>query len=305
MYISSSVRLLGNGHFNVYLVGGEEKAVIEGAVSGVIPVLDQQVKEIRGADEVSRLVAMHAHFDHVCGLPGMRAVFSRARTAASEKAAGVLAKPSVVANFFREDAAMTGALNSAAGGQDGGGAGSAKDFVPPQTITVDEIIPDGAVWQLGRCSLHFSRAPGHSPCSLTAYCPEEEVLFSSDSAGFPVDGRMVFPIFFDGFGAYVKTLKSMLDLPVAVLAGAHEEVVSGRRQVRSYLRSAVDWAEKTRSRVEEAVKGGVDQEALARQLFDQFYHSRLKIYTPENIMLCCRLIVKRSIEDAESSARLG
>lgn len=116
MFISNSVRLLGNGHFNIYLAGGEEKVIIEGAVSGVIPLLDRQVKETRSGGEVSRLVAMHAHFDHVCWLPGMSRIFPGARTAASEKAADVLSRPSVVAHFFREDRAMTGILKTTAEG---------------------------------------------------------------------------------------------------------------------------------------------------------------------------------------------
>ncbi|MCL6611391.1 MAG: MBL fold metallo-hydrolase [Peptococcaceae bacterium] len=305
MHISSSVRVLGNGHFNLYLAGGEEKVIIEGGVSGVVPALRRQVNELRAAGEVSRLVVMHAHFDHVCGLPGLKGIFKTARTAASAKAAEVLAKPAVVAGFFREDESMTAALKDLAGGESGA-AEPGEIFSPPPTLAVDEVIPEEAVWRLGpNFSLHFYRAPGHSPCSLTAYSPEEEILFSSDSAGFPVDSRTVFPIFFDGYLPYVQTIKSMLDLPVTVLAGAHEEIITGRRQVRAYLQSAVDWAESTRSMVEDAVKRGTDRERLAEDIFMRFYHGRLKIYTVENIMLCSRLIVRRALEAAEKAAPGG
>ncbi len=301
MQISSSVRVLGNRHFNIYLAGAGEMAVIEGGVSRAIPVLARQINEIRGLGGVSRLVLMHAHFDHVCGLPGLKELFPAARVAASAKAAAVLAKPSVVSGFFREDGAMTAALNDQDG--DSGRQDPGVEFIPPATLPVDEIIPDGAVWRLGPdFSLHFNQAPGHSPCSLMAYCPEEEVLFSSDSAGFPVDDRMVFPIFFDGYHAYVRTIRKMLDLPVSVLAGAHEEIINGRQRVREFLLRALEWAESTRSMVLEAGGRGVDREQLAGKLFSRFYRGRLRMYTAENIMICCRLIVKRSVEAGEGSA---
>lgn len=301
MQISSSVKVLGNCHFNVYLAGTEEKVVIEGGVSGVIPALSRQVNDMGGPGGVSRLVVMHAHFDHVCGLPGLKGFFPAAGVAASARAASVLAKPAVVSGFFREDRAMTATLRDMDG--DGHPQDSGGEFIPPATLTVDEIIPEGAVWRLGpNFSLQFSPAPGHSPCSLMAYSPEEEVLFSSDSAGFPVDKLMVFPIFFDGYHAYVQTIRKMLDLPVSVLAGAHEEIVTGRRQVRESLRRALDWAESTRAMVEEAVSRGVDREKLAGEIFSRFYRGRLRMYTVENIMVCCRLIIKRSIDAGEGSA---
>ncbi|MHB8919215.1 MAG: MBL fold metallo-hydrolase [Desulfocucumaceae bacterium] len=304
MHISPSVRVLGNRRFNIYLAGSEQKVLVEGGVSGVVRLIKHQVYESGEAGEVGRLVLMHAHFDHVCGVPGLKGVFPSARTAASARAAEVLSKPSVVGHFFREDEAMTGTLEATGGAWIAGGA-CRDQFDPPQTIIVDDVIRDGAVWQLDTgSSLRFSLAPGHSPCGLMAYSPEEEVLFSSDSAGFPVDDRTVFPIFFDGYHAYVNTIRSMMDLPVKVLAGAHEEIMTGPGKVRGYLQSALDWAVRTRCLVEELAAGGMDREDLANRIFNQFYHGALKMYTVDNIMVCCRLIVRRSLEAAEKLSRL-
>lgn len=298
MIIGSSTRVLGNGHFNLYLAGSEEKVIIEGGVSGVLPVVRRQAAGV-GAGGVCRIVVMHAHFDHVCGIPGLGEIFPEAHTAGSAKAAEVLARPAVVENFFREDQAMTGTLAAISGSAVSCGNGGDRQD-KPSTLPIDEIIPEGSVWDLGPgFSLQFSRAPGHSPCSLMAYCPEDEIMFSSDSAGFPVEEGMVFPIFFDGYRNYIKTIGRMLELPVTVLAGAHEEIIIGPDRVRNYLRLALDWAERTRARVEEAVGRGVDREDLARQIFSEFYRGRLKMYSTDNIMLCSRLIVKRSIEAAE------
>lgn len=294
MLISQSVKVLGNRLFNVYLAGTEEKVLLECAVSGLIPLLEKQVHEAGGAAGLKRLVVMHAHFDHVCGLPGLRGLFPTARSAGSAKAADILGREKVVANFFREDAAMTVTL---ARWEEKSGLPPTPGFTPPRTLPLDEIIPDGAVWHLSPgFNLYFYHAPGHSPCSLMAYSPEEEVLFFSDCAGFPVDDRMIFPVFFQRYDAYVETIKRMLELPVSVLAGAHGDIITGTPAVRSFLESALGWAEWAGSVTSKAVRSGTDPDEVAARIFKLFYHHRLRMYTPENIMMCSRLIVKRAME---------
>ncbi|MFZ5649227.1 MAG: MBL fold metallo-hydrolase [Bacillota bacterium] len=290
MYIGMSVRVLGNDHFRIYLAGLESKVLIEGGVSGIIPVVRQQANAMgREASHVSQVVVMHAHFDHVCGIPGLLEIFTQAETSGSAIAAEILSRPKIVAGFFREDSEMSRTLGGDAGGACAGGG------LPK--IDIQNIIRDGTVWTLGKgFSLRFAYAPGHSPCSMTAYCPEEEILFSSDSAGFPVEKNMIFPIFFDGYWDYVQSIKRMMEIPVSVLAGAHEEIVFGQRQVKDYLQMALDWAEKTKEFVIRENRRGRGREELSKKIYDMFYRGRLKIYTRENIMLCSGLIVKRSIE---------
>ncbi|MFZ5648594.1 MAG: MBL fold metallo-hydrolase [Bacillota bacterium] len=293
MLISKSVRVLGNDHFHLYLAGSERKILIEGGVSGIIPIVRQQIKEMgQSGQPVSHIVVMHAHFDHVCGIPGLREIFTQAKTSASEKAAEILARPKIVAVFFREDKAMTHIIHGDSGGAFTGEA--------PEIIDIQNIIRDGTVFTLGKYfSLQFMSAPGHSPCSMMAYCPEEEILFSSDSAGFPVEKSMVFPIFFDGYSDYIKSIKRMMEIPVSVLAAAHEEIISGRRQVRDYLQMSIEWAEKTRELVIKERKRGTGTDELSGKILDMFYRGRLKIYTRDNVKICSELIVKRSIEAEE------
>lgn len=293
MYIGRSVRVLGNDHFRLYLAGLDDKVLIEGGVSGILPVVRRQAAVMApDASHVGRIVVMHAHFDHVCGIPGLLEIFTKARTWGSAGAAEVMSRPKITAGFFSQDTEMSRTLGVDAGAVRSGGE--------PPKIDIQNIINDGAEWALGKgFSLRFTSTPGHSPCSLTAYCPEEEILFSSDSAGFPVEKNMVFPIFFDGYRDYVQSIKRMMKIPVSVLAGAHEEIITGRRQVREYLQMALDWAEKTREFVVREKRSGTGREELSQKIYDWFYRGRLKIYTRQNIMLCSGLIVKRSLEAGE------
>ena len=77
MRISENVLLLGNGHFNHYIVGQEQAALIEGGMSAGIPAFTQQWESLKPQPEVSHILALHSHFDHVCGIPAFRKMFTR------------------------------------------------------------------------------------------------------------------------------------------------------------------------------------------------------------------------------------
>ncbi len=294
MFLCPSVRVLGDQYFNIYLIGESEKALIECGVSYIIPELRKQLYEVNNTESMKRMVIMHAHFDHVCGLPGLQKIFPAAKVAASEKAADILSREQVVGNFFKEDKEMTAKLGSFSEGDNDNILPSTP--MPPRTLPVDLIIGDGELWELSPdFKLHFYHAPGHSPCSLIAYNPENKVLFSSDSAGFPVTDEVTFPIFFQSYKAYIRTIKKMMGLPVRFLATAHGEIITGVQKVKSHLKSSLDGAERVRQYILAKKAEGFSEKEIARHLFEKFFYARLKIYTPENIMMCCRLLVKRSI----------
>jgi glyoxylase-like metal-dependent hydrolase (beta-lactamase superfamily II) len=164
-------------------------------------------------------------------------------------------------------------------------------------MEIEREINDGEKWDLGRgVTLYFYHAPGHSPCSIMAYLPGGEVLFSSDSAGFPISENRLFPIFFAGYGDYLKTIDRMRELPVQILAGAHEQIVRGREQVRRFLDLARAEAERLRETVVDARRRGLDVQATAGLLFEQYYTGNLLIYSEQNIRLCCEILTKRSLE---------
>lgn len=308
MRLSEHVRLMGNRHFRIYLAGAERNVLIEAGVSAVVPTVQRQLGELGQPVEVDTIVVMHAHFDHICGLPGLKLLLPGAAAAGSAQAAGTLGKQKVLANFFKEDLAMTGMLreeglveetalgNGAAGSGNNGSAAvmGGIPVAPPEEIKLDLILGDGYRYDLGAgTELIFFRAPGHSPCSMAAYCPADEVLFVSDSTGFQIDSGGVFPIFFDGYDPYVETIKKMAEMPVRVVAVAHEDIITGRENVKKYFRMSLDCAEKARDTIEGLLKAGKTREEVADELFRIYYRGLLKIYSEQNIRLCTGILTRR------------
>lgn len=307
MRLSEHVKVLGNRHFRIYLAGAERYMLIEAGVSAVVPTVQRQLRELKHP-AVDTIVVMHAHFDHICGLPGLRLLLPGAVAAGSAQAAGTLGKQKVLANFFREDLAMTAVLReqglveesgggngpAVTGGREDAGGMADNLALVPEEIKLDLVLEDGCRSDLGGgVELIFFHAPGHSPCSMAAYCPADEVLFVSDSTGFQIDSGGVFPIFFDGYDAYVDTIKKMAEMPVNVVAVAHEDIVAGRENVKKYFRMVLDCAEKARETIEVLHKAGKSREAVSEELFSIYYRGLLKIYSQQNIKLCTEILTRR------------
>ena len=85
--VSESVLCLGSKHFNMFVVGKRRGAVVECGVTGAVVKFQKQWEQWVPKPRIDYLVAMHAHFDHVCGIPGLKALFPEAEIAASPEAA--------------------------------------------------------------------------------------------------------------------------------------------------------------------------------------------------------------------------
>lgn len=287
MRISEQVIQLGNRHFNYFAVGLEEAAIIECGVSGGVFSLSRQWEQLDRIPEVRYLLVSHAHFDHVCGIPSLRGLFPEAEVLSSADARRVLAKPTIVRNFFQQDLKMSEVLAA---------EGILKEIpVSPQTetIPIDRIIGEGDEISLhGGAKLRVIEAPGHSPCSLAFYLPQDQVMFISDAGGFQISDTSIFPIFFQGYELYLETLRRLKGFAVRVLAVPHEKIWSGN-QVEDFYNRAVNEAQIAYANIERMLDSGMDEGTIKDRLFAGYYRGDLKIYTPENIAVCVDLLVRR------------
>jgi glyoxylase-like metal-dependent hydrolase (beta-lactamase superfamily II) len=287
--ISDRVAVCGNDHFHHYLVGGDPAVLIECGVSASARDLASQLSEA-GLPAPGSLLAMHAHFDHVCGIPVLRGHFPDAEVLASPAAARVLGKPKVVAGFFEQDRKMQETLS---------GAPATDDFpaAAPERIPVDRTVEGGDRVPLGGGRfLELIDAPGHSPCGLAAWLAEDRVLFVSDSLGFQVSDEEIFPVFFHAYRDYIDTIQRLAAYPAQVLAFPHERIWRGARATEVFER-ALQSARKLRQEIVSELESGRAEAELKPALFKRFYRGDLRIYTPDNIRLCVDLLVRRSLED--------
>ncbi|HEX3031373.1 MAG TPA: MBL fold metallo-hydrolase [Bacillota bacterium] len=291
--LSQRVWVLGNHFFHTYLVKGEGCALIE---AGIATSADQVIQQtaVLGIEpeQVAYLVIMHAHFDHVTGVPRLKKAFPNMQVVASPYAARLLGKPHVVAGFYEEERPMV--ENLAAIGLP---RPTAMDLSIVSGIGVDRIVEDGAVLNLGGiCKLKVYAAPGHSPCSIAVMLEEDQILFPTDCAGYPLSMEYTWPVFFYSYQSYLDNLKKLITLKARVLAGPHELVVIGEQAVEEHLKQALAETIKLRDFIVAEFQSGKSAEIISDQLFHRVYINGIAHLGEPTIRGCADLLVRRSLE---------
>lgn len=150
---------------NCYVVGDEVTA--EGIVidpGGDAPLILDAVRRLRL--KIKLVVNTHGHFDHIMAN----------REVVEGTAASLAIHP--------DDAAMlTNPLRSF--------SFFAGSFRPGPAATVS--LTEGSAVELGAIKLQVLHTPGHSPGSISLWCPEQRVVFSGDALFYMGIGRTDFP----------------------------------------------------------------------------------------------------------------
>lgn len=286
--ISENVACLGNRHFHFYIVGREKAALIECAVSGAAANFRRQWEALPSPQpKIEYLMAMHAHFDHVCGIPALREIFPNAAVAASTKARRVLGKAEIVADFFAQDRSMLDILSKE-------GLLDESVAIPQvEKIDVDFVLEPGQTLSPDHgLDLEIIAAPGHSSDSLAAWLPADKILFISDAAGFQMSDNEIFPIFFQSYPIYMETLRMLQGYPARIIGIPHETIWRGS-DIELFYQRAINAAQEAFSLIRDYSEKGLSQEEMHRLLFERYYRGDLRIYTADNINICIDLLIKR------------
>ena len=291
--VSDKVYLLGDPYYQVYLVRGERCALVESGLSYTALLVLAQLAELGiSPAEIDYLIITHAHFDHICGAPGLQRACPGLRTISSPIAARVLAKEKVIAGHFREDRAVvetllaTGYLKS-----------YDASFQPPATISVDLIMNEGDILDLGGgCILSFYLTPGHSPCSMSIYLSRDNVLFPSDCLGYPFRNKDIFPMYLSSYLDYVNSIRKVSVLDVSVLAFPQTPLLADKEKIEEFRQRCLEITEKVHDFIIQAYRRGRDYDDISMELFGRFYRDGLAVQSESILKVCTDLIIRRSLE---------
>ena len=280
--LTEGLHVLGNFYFNLYLVrGAQASALIEVGVSGVVDEVIGQLESLKVSPTF--LVVTHPHADHLTGLAGLKERFGDALVVAGEGAPDFVSHPRAAEALVAEDRHMTEVLASR------GLAPGRPSVEAPPAFSECVIARDGDEMDLGGVTLRFLTVKGHSPGNINVYLPELEALIASDSVGFRFEKRGFYPIFFTSFTGHIETLDRLRRLRPRILGVGHQGPRIGP-QVDQDFEQARKSSFEMRDRI---VGNNQSPEQIAKELFGDCYKDEFLLYSPENILGCCRLLVKR------------
>lgn len=281
--LAEGLWLLGNSYFNLYLARGKKaSALIELGVSATAGEAIRQLGKLGVVPDY--LIVMHPHPDHINGLPALKDYFPLATVIAGKGAAEFLAHPKTAAGLISEDGYFSEFLSRK----------GYKVRRPPLTeapsLDGATIVRDNEELNLGDITLRFLDVEGHALGHLALYIPDIQALMPSDSLGFRIPSRGFFPIFFTGYDEYMATIERLQTFNPLILGLPHQGPLYGkdvREAFKTANRNARDLREKLRNDKR-------PEEEIIEDIYKNYYRDELMMYTPENIITCCKLLIRRS-----------
>ena len=221
------------------------------------------------------------------GLAPLRERYPGIRVLAGAGAAAFLARPAIAAGMAEEDRHMAAYL-----AERGYPVGSARRGSVPDLRDAG-ICNEGDELDLGGVTLRFLDVRGHSPGNLAVFVPEEKALLASDCLGFHYSRDGLFPVFFTGYREYMAALDRLEALRPEILGLGHHWFKGHGDAAAAFVR-----ARGTAAGLRERLRADArDGEAIVAGMMKEFYRDELTLYSRENITNCCRLLVRRSLEE--------
>lgn len=289
--LSDNIFVLGNYFFNLFLITGKKKtALFETGISGIVDSVIRQIEDI--GKKPDYIIVSHPHSDHITGLPGLKERYPKARVIAGDGADGFINHPKAGPALLKEDAFMSQSIEGLFGIKTGR---PPLDKIPD--LTGANLIAGKKELDLGCVTFELSPISGHSPANLIGYVKQDRVLLCSDSLGFHFPGRGFLPLFFTGAGPYRSGLERIETYNPETICPAHQGPLVKKAAVDG-LKDAIITTDRLIHHIQSCQK---PDDVLTQELFNNYYKDEFTLYTQQNILNCCALLVKRARQVYPSS----
>jgi glyoxylase-like metal-dependent hydrolase (beta-lactamase superfamily II) len=260
--IGDHIWFLGREESGVYLLEGEGGAmVISGGMSYIVPEILQQFDEFGINEErISKILILHAHFDHVGAIPFFKRRLPRAEVYASARAWEILQMKKAVAtiNEFSRNVAKRMEEEEAYFIYDL----EWRDDVTGRTVREGDQI------DVGSFKVSIFEIPGHSSCCIAAYVPELKALFPTDGGGIPFDETII-TSGNSNYTKYQEGLEKLKGLEVELYCADHYGYVTGE-EAKTFIPKTIEMAKQNRSLMEKVYRSTRDIDLAAKQLVSSF-----------------------------------
>lgn len=222
---------------NVFLICAETVTLVDSGVAGAEDRVFSYLNSIgRKPGEIELLLLTHSHPDHVGGAQAIKAA-TGCRVAAHEGETDWI-----------EDTERQGRERPVPG----------FDILVGGPVAVDRKLVDGDTIALGDgITVEIMHTPGHSPGSLSLWCPSDCVLITGDAVPLPGD----MPIF-DSHAMSVSSLERLRGVPAKWLLSSWDTPKRGDCVCRC-IDDSLAWLERVRETARNAARGEAAPDPMA------------------------------------------
>lgn len=292
--ICDGLWFLGREESCVYLLEGERESVlVSGGMAYIVPDVLEQVERF-GLDplRLSRIIILHAHFDHVGIVPYFKRRWPQIEVLASARAWELLGTPRVletINSFSRSVAARMGRMEVLEN----------HDLDWREDIR-GKSLAEGDIIHLGGLEVQIMETRGHSSCSITAWVPKLKALFASDGGGIPF-GDTIITSGNSNYTQFQRNLERLKQLPARYVCADHYGYVCGE-EAQEFMARAVEMAQRTREAMEETYRRAGDLDRAAWELTRAFYSENPDyLLTPEIFQGVFRQMLRHLVGEMAAS----
>lgn len=187
---------------NVFVIEGEDLALVDSGVKGSEKVIFQQVRAMgRRPNEIKKLVLTHSHPDHIGAAPEIVAATGCQVLAHRSERAWI-----EVPSMQNEQRPVPG-----------------FDSLVSGPVRIDHTVADGDSVSIAGQNLRVVHTPGHSPGSITLWSPADRLAITGDAV--PVPGEL--PIYDDAFET-LGSLRRLRALGLDIMLSSWDDMLEGQ-----------------------------------------------------------------------------
>ena len=205
------------------------------------------------------MLITHSHYDHIDGVPLLKAAYPDAIVYSSAYTSEVLARPRALAQMQ--------ALDEAAAADDG-----LPPLIPFQAPSIDRVLSDGEIFSVGSLEVEAITTPGHTRCSMSFFFPSLSLLCASETTGVYADESHMMPGMIVGYQMTLDAIDRLEALSPEHIYLPHNGLLPDKTRTR-YFKEAREVAEWTADLIRTMHQAGADEgEILAAY--------RARVYPP-------------------------
>ncbi len=287
--ITDQILLLGSRHSSIYLIRGDQYALLGGGVAWEVPRLEAQLDRFHiDRARIRYLVISHAHHDHCGAVPYLITKYPHIQKIASPYCAHIINKSQPVCLMRKVNRKTLESLNRPHFHD-----GISLDF---RSFPIERQVEDDDQIELsGGLTLRFYLTPGHSRCSLTTYVPELSALFPADALPFPETGKRELTVTANhDYDEYIRSLEKIESLSVDLVGYEHGGVLTGE-EVSEIIPKGLAATREQRHRIQKRYEELQDIDLLVEEIAEKYRSLELFQLVPFDIM---RAITNRMVKSA-------